>query len=327
MFKLPIEFVLIFFKFTGLSCFHYHEKRLRTSQFSAVFNLLKVLLSIILTACITFSTSFDDKLFSDDAVNQSRLSNFSKILLLSSDGLVYFTSAYLSCTIWFNRNAIFSILNDMHLDFQQLDREIIFTFHERASRSFLFLFPIIFFYFTSQVLLLKLNWLTPLVCIVLMYPYLQVISFFGVVGWFSSFLVASFDNFELETKLLLTKKTNSEDLRRLILKFDKIKKLSDEFNRIFGSLLTLMTCLIVVEITFDVSFIQNIKEKKKIFFFQFYHALQSFLSESSAQYILVCVATIAPDILLLHFLCYPGEAFATRRKLLIKLLRSEIVKY
>lgn len=245
------RFILLVNNFSGISFFKYKDRELQISKpiiFVNVLNTTTISVSIFLL--FTREDFMERYLVSE--VSSISTSMFSKLLVLVGSGLLYVVTAIICISHVLKRKQILNFLKDCLTLVQK--NQSFHVIEKVFMRNLILIVTYVTFMLVGVTMTVTKNsWFAFAFCYVAMQPYTVMFCFLNFIKMSEMFFLICFKDFRENLKLLLGRDSHSaSECRQLILQYDRIFRINQNFNKIFGLSLSLITSCLAIGITTQV---------------------------------------------------------------------------
>lgn len=308
------------------------RKKFTISRFFLVFNVLKYF----------FSCSFAFYVFSDLKVHilllrsimdsTDNYSKFSKFLAALSVKLVHITSLTVLFVQFFKSSKIVKLLHQFNESLLQSSPSAVERFQIKWKKhSIEIFFPFCFILSIQLFTKFRLSFLSLGSFLILFQPFLLMtgfLSFMKTIEYLFEILIYDFIKCLQDAQ----RPSSSEKKESLLINYQRIYDLSNEFNKTFGIQVTLMTCCITVMTTIQVGGSTKFQSFQKIslhfpFNFKLFQTVLSIQKHSALDIVMSYFSISLPGFFfLVKFIARSGECFRKSiRNLQTKAETSELV--
>lgn len=253
MLKSTFRSILPVYSFLGILSIKCDGNKFTTSRFHAVFNLLKMPLVLIFAFFLIRNEGWREEVFRSGYDIQYRGSAFLIFIALVTSEMVQVTSLIICVIFFLRRFKITEFINRAsELD---IEGKYVEKLTQSWRRNFLLLncmfwiIAIVQFVTRSQLTLFALVGFS-----ILLHTYIVVPSILSLMKTFETFFLVCLKDFKHRlTVSMEIADFDRKAFHKLIKRYQNIFELNQEFNRLFGAQVTLMTCCVAIMTTFQVS--------------------------------------------------------------------------
>lgn len=252
MASLTYSFVLFLCNLSGILCYKFRRNVLELSNSMALINALKIILIISVSFFVSFSENIRERIFISELVNLKGYSKFSKLVIVSYPFLSYIFAIYLNIVLMSNRKIIFEFMRRCYeiLSRENFDELMKLSSKYGAAVSADTLVVILF----QIIATINFTVFASVLTVVLCFPIFVLLMFLGMTRIFGKYFLKLLEDFKHELQRFLEKKFfDSQMCRNLMIKHQQIYDLNQDFNKIFGVQLTMLTCGFAFMLTMHVS--------------------------------------------------------------------------
>lgn len=259
------RFVVFFYNVSGIHCIKFEDDHFQISKFLVVSNIVKmfVLFSTVILVLKDFNLFSD--LYQIKALSNYGISNFSLVLAVVSNLSFLVSTVFIGFIQTLKSNKVLQFLNTCN----QICKENIFNnkLEKLIKRNCLLnlIFYLLLASFTiSQRTDLKLIFFSIVFILVFSLPQLILFGFLSFLKNFETFFLFLLKNLTSEMKNTLA---DSGLVEELIVKYQSIYRLNNDFNEIFGRQITILTCYLEIAVTIQVRKITAVIINSNHFYF------------------------------------------------------------
>lgn len=246
---------LSLFNFFSILCLKYEKKVFNISKIHSILNLVKLPLALALTFALSISAEFRKEVTRDEIVILENFSVFSIVLMVILSVLVDLTALLICFTQWLNRREIERIFNRASRFLKFLDNNQVAEFRIKILKINFVLFILSAWFILLQNSVLNLTWKALVSGLLIVYPFFVIINFWILLKFSELFFITCLRNYDRKVKIMLNNQScvseNSETL--LLIEHHDLYSLSQQFNKVFGTQITIVTCCVSLMTTLDVN--------------------------------------------------------------------------